>query len=128
MNKRVFFLAPYPHDQAPSQRFRFEQYLDFLKQSGYNIEFHSFLNTKTWEALYNQGSFGVKFFGILGSFWRRFILMFRMRKADYVFIHREASMIGPPIFEWIISKVLRKKYYELSKALDNTDACSGGII
>ena len=36
--------------------------------------------------------------------------MFRLINADYIFIHREASMIGPPVFEWFIAKILRKKY------------------
>lgn len=39
----------------------------------------------------------------------RFISLFRIPFYDYVFIHREASPIGPPIFEWIIAKVFRKK-------------------
>ena len=55
---------------------------------------------------------------MLGSFWRRFLLMFKLRSADVIFIHREASMIGPPIFEWIIAKVLRKKYlYDFDDAI-----------
>ena len=110
MTKKVFILAPYPIGEAPSQRFRFEQYIDELSSEELSIEIHPFLNDKTWNKLYNKGSFFGKAFGISGSFWRRFILLFRLIKADYIFIHREASMIGPPIFEWFIAKVLRKKY------------------
>ena len=44
--------------------------------------------------------------------------MFKVRKFDYVFIHREASMIGPPVFEFVIAKVLRKKYiYDFDDAI-----------
>lgn len=110
MGKKIVFLAPYPKGQAPSQRFRFEQYFSLLEEEGYSIEFHAFLSDKTWNALYKKGSFFAKAIGIMGSFWRRFILLFKLGKADFIFIHREASMIGPPIFEWIIAKVLRKKY------------------
>ena len=110
MTKKVFILAPYPKGEAPSQRFRFEQYIDELSTQNLAIEIHPFLNDKTWKKLYKQDSFYGKAFGILGSLWRRFILMFRLISADYIFIHREAAMIGPPIFEWIIAKVLRKKY------------------
>lgn len=110
MSKKVFILAPYPKGEAPSQRFRFEQYLDALEKDDITIEFHPFLNRNTWQKLYQKGSFWAKVFGILGSFWRRFILLFRISKADYIFIHREAAMIGPPVFEWIIAKILRKKY------------------
>ena len=118
MSKRILFLAPYPHEEAPSQRFRFEQYFSLLKENGYEYELHSFLNQKTWKTLYNQGSFFAKAFGILGSFWRRFLLLFKLKQFDYIFIHREASMIGPPIFEWIIAKVLRRKYiYDYDDAI-----------
>ena len=118
MSKRFVIIAPYPKGEAPSQRFRFEQYLDFFKEQGYTIEFHSFLSDKTWKALYKEGSFFAKAFGMMGSFWRRFLLMFKLRSADFIFIHREASMIGPPIFEWIIAKLLRKKFiYDFDDAI-----------
>ena len=118
MGKRIVFIAPYPKGQAPSQRFRFEQYFSLLEKEGYTLEFHAFLSSKTWSTLYNEGSFLAKAFGMMGSFWRRFILLFRLRKTDYIFIHREASMIGPPIFEWIIAKVLRKNYiYDFDDAI-----------
>lgn len=110
MTKKVFILAPYPKGEAPSQRFRFEQYFDELSTQNLSIEIHPFLNDKTWKKLYKQRSFFGKAFGIIGSFWRRFLLLFHLAKADYIFIHREAAMIGPPIFEWFIAKVLRKKY------------------
>jgi len=118
MSKRILFLAPYPHAEAPSQRFRFEQYFDFLKEQGYEIEMHSFLNERTWSTIYNHGSFFAKAIGILGSFWRRKLLLFKIRKFDYIFIHREASMIGPPIFEWVIAKVFKRKYiYDYDDAI-----------
>ena len=118
MSKKILFLAPYPHGQAPSQRFRFEQYFNLLKNHGFEIEFRSFLNPKTWKVLYAKSSVLSKIIGILGSFWRRFILLFSMHKYDYIFIHRETAMVGPPIFEWIIAKVLRKKYiYDFDDAI-----------
>lgn len=44
--------------------------------------------------------------------------MFTIWRYHRVFIHREASMIGPPIFEWIIAKIWRKKYiYDFDDAV-----------
>jgi glycosyltransferase involved in cell wall biosynthesis len=118
LSKRLVIIAPYPKGEAPSQRFRFEQYINLFENEGYAVEFHAFLSDKTWKALYKEGSFFAKAFGMMGSFWRRFLLMFKLRKASVIFIHREASMIGPPIFEWIIAKVLRKKYiYDFDDAI-----------
>ena len=81
MSKRIIFIAPYPKGQAPSQRFRFEQYLELLQKEQFEIQFHSFLNTRTWNKLYNKGSFFGKVTGLLGSFWRRFILLFKITAA-----------------------------------------------
>ncbi|MCU0445821.1 MAG: glycosyltransferase family 4 protein [Microscillaceae bacterium] len=106
---KVAFLFPYPHTTAPSQRFRFEQYLDLLPANGIEYSLHSFLDESTWAILYKKGHFLQKLGGILRGFGRRFLLLPRLLKVDFVFIHREAAPLGPPIFEWLIAKILRKK-------------------
>lgn len=107
--EKIIFLVPYPQATAPSQRFRFEQYLPEL-QKEFEIEVHPFIDHETWEKLYAPGFIGFKIRKMLGSFKRRFSLLGKIRKAEHIFIHREASQIGPPIFEWFIAKILRKKY------------------
>lgn len=117
-NKTVFFLVPYPPQEAPSQRFRFEQYLAYLKHENIHIEVHPFLDEKTWKTLYKKGNISKKALGMVRSFAKRFLLLFRLHKADYLFIHREAAQLGPPIFEWVIVKLLRKKYiYDFDDAI-----------
>lgn len=55
---------------------------------------------------------------ILGGLLRRFFLLFRLSKYDYLFIHREATPIGPPFFEFIAAKILRKKIiYDFDDAI-----------
>lgn len=122
---KIAFLFPYPHGTAPSQRFRFEQYFDFLKEKGIEYQLYSFLDNKTWDILYKPGHKVAKVLGILMGFLRRFALMFQLSKYDYVFIHREVTPIGPPIFEWIIAKILNKKIiYDFDDAIwiPNTSA------
>ena len=106
---RILFLFPYPAGTAASQRFRFEQYLNFLKEEGIYTDYQSFIDEKTWAILYKEGYMIQKALGILRGFLRRMAMLFRVYGYDYIFIHREASPIGPPIFEWIITKVFRKK-------------------
>lgn len=116
--QKIFFIVPYPHAQAPSQRFRFEQYFDLLKQEGFEISIHPFLDDKTWKTLYGPGNIPGKAMGMMRSFFRRWALLFKLRKADHLFIHREAAQLGPPVFEWIIAKVLRRKYiYDFDDAI-----------
>jgi glycosyltransferase involved in cell wall biosynthesis len=47
--------------------------------------------------------------GIASGFLKRVFLLFSMSKYDYVYIHREATPVGPPFIEWMIAKLLRKK-------------------
>jgi glycosyltransferase involved in cell wall biosynthesis len=116
--KKIYFIAPYPHNAAPSQRFRFEQYFSFLEQEGYEVKLFPFLDEKTWKTLYSDGKTIQKISGVVRSFFKRFFLLFSLRKADFIFIHREASHLGPPIFEWLIAKVLRRKYiYDFDDAI-----------
>ena len=35
--------------------------------------------------------------------------MFTIGQYDFVWIHREAAPVGPPVFEWLIAKLWRKK-------------------
>ena len=118
MKSRIIIFAPYPRDEAPSQRFRFEQYLDRLEKDGYEIVYSSFLSEKEWRVLYKEGNYLEKFTGVWKSFFRRWNTLFKLKKSDILFVHREIAHIGPPIFEWIIAKGLRRKYiYDFDDAI-----------
>jgi glycosyltransferase involved in cell wall biosynthesis len=115
---KIAFLFPYPVGTAPSQRFRFEQYYASLDKAGIQYSQYSFLDQKTWDVLYKPGHSLKKVLGIVKGFLRRMVLMFQLFHYDFVFIHREVTPIGPPIFEWIIAKVLRKKIiYDFDDAI-----------
>ena len=115
---RILFIIPYPSGRAPSQRFRFEQYLDALTAAGHTYRLVPFLDEATWTILYKPGQIGRKVLGILAGLGRRLRLLFSVPGYDFVFIHREAAPIGPPVFEWIIAKVLVKKIiYDFDDAI-----------
>jgi glycosyltransferase involved in cell wall biosynthesis len=118
MSNTIYFLVPYPKGEAPSQRFRFEQYLPFLQENGFEVEIHPFYDYQTWQTLYSEGNTVKKAYGVITSFLKRFGLLFKLRKADHIFIHREVAHVGPPIFEWFIAKILRRKYtYDFDDAI-----------
>lgn len=107
--KKILFLFPYPAGTAASQRFRFEQYLDLLEEADFEYDRQSFIDEETWAILYKPGNYLFKIWGIVKGFLRRFWRLGFLGRYDYVFIHREASPIGPPIFEWLLAKFFRKK-------------------
>lgn len=106
---KILFLFPYPSGTAASQRFRFEQYFEALEAEGFCYERQAFIDEQTWEILYQPGHYLQKTLGILRGFGRRLLMLARLHRYDYVFVHREASPLGPPVFEWLIAKVFRKK-------------------
>ena len=116
---KVVFLVPYPMRLAPSQRFRVELFLPELDKANIDYHLQSFIDEKTWHHLYNGGGFFQKSWGVIKGFARRWkLVLFGLGKFDFVFIHREAAPIGLPIFEWIISKVFRKKIiYDFDDAI-----------
>jgi glycosyltransferase involved in cell wall biosynthesis len=115
---RILFLVPYPPGRAPSQRFRFEQYLNLLTAAGHQYHLAPFISVATWDILYKPGQAAAKAMGILGGFLRRTKLLFSVPKYDFVFVHREAAPVGPPVFEWLIAKVLGKKIiYDFDDAI-----------
>lgn len=109
---------PYPHGKSPSQRFRFEQYLSILNQNGIEYTLKSFYSNKTWEILHWEGHTFSKGFRIITAFLIRFFHVLKAVNYDYVFVHREITPIGPPVFEWILTKVFRKKLiYDFDDAI-----------
>lgn len=105
----ILFLFPYPLQQAPSQRFRFEQYFEALIHQGHSINSQSFWGDYYWQLLYGKGNAIQKLIGLTKGFWRRLKILSSAGDADVIFIHRELTPVGPPLFEWIIARVLRKR-------------------
>jgi len=105
----IHFWVPYPIGVAPSQRFRVELFLPKLKEAGYSFKLLTFLDQNAWDVLYKPGNRLLKAWGTVKGYFRRVGHLFQSLKADYVFIHREATPLGPPVFEWLLTKVFRKK-------------------
>lgn len=119
---KILFIVPYPTGEAPSQRFRFEQYFSSLSNKGHIYHVSSFLTTYNWRLFYKPGHLLNKCVALLRGFIMRFFDCFKAPQYNYIFIHREASPIGPPIFEWIFVKLLRKKIiYDFDDAIWLTD-------
>lgn len=117
--KKILFLLPYPLHQAPSQRFRVEAYFGLLRQQGIAFETSEFLDQRAWAILYKKGSLPQKAAAVLKGFLRRsWLVFFASGSFDYVFVHREAAPLGPPLFEWWLAKVRRKKLiYDFDDAI-----------
>ncbi len=120
--KNILFLVPYPIGSSPSQRFRFEQYFSHLGQNGFKYTVQSFLSESQSTIQLDKTGFLTAAWAILSGFIRRTGILFTISRYDFVFIHREAAPVGPPVFEWVIAKVLKKRIiYDFDDAIWLTD-------
>ncbi len=119
---KILFLVPYPLKESPSQRFRFEQYFDILSSSGFSFTVQSFLSSRNWQVFYTAHSIFTKLSAIFAGLGKRLLILYKVPTYDFVFIHREVTPLGPPLFEWLISHVFRKKIiYDFDDAIWFTD-------
>jgi L-malate glycosyltransferase len=111
--KRILFLSPYPYGKAPSQRLKFEQYYSYFEKNGFEQETSSFIDDQFWKVIYQPGFLFGKIAGTLRGYLRRIKDLFRLRQFDIVYIHLWVTPLGPPFFEWLVSKMAKKIVYDI---------------
>jgi glycosyltransferase involved in cell wall biosynthesis len=115
--KKIAFVCPYPYGVAPGQRFRYELFFEAMDKH-FDYKVFSFLDEKTNAILYKPGYIFQKVVGVARGFLKRSLDIFSIIGYDYVFVFRECSPLGPPIFEFILAKIFRKKLiYDFDDAI-----------
>lgn len=117
MKKKVLIITNHRKDRSPGQRFRFEQYLDFLTSNGYEIDFSNLFNEDDDQKLYSKGSIIDKFLIYRKCVKVRKENLKRINDYDIIFIFREALMTGSIRFEKDFSKSKAKLIYDFDDAI-----------
>lgn len=104
---KVLALASYPVEAAAT-RYRLEQFVAPLAERGITLTIHPFLDTSLFQRLYQRGSLPRKAIGLLKSAVLRLRDVPAARQADVLLIQREAMLFGPPLIEWLITRVLKR--------------------
>ncbi len=97
--KNVLIACLFPKDRVPDQRFRFEQYLDYLTKNGFNITFSNLLTEQDYSFYYKKGYYLKKAWLVLKSIEKRYKEVGAASKYDLIFIHREGFLLGSSYFE-----------------------------
>jgi len=91
-------------------------------QNGFLPDVRPFFTEKAYFAFCQSGNLLSKIHAITLSYVRRVILLLQSSSYDLIFIHREATPLGPPILEYVFAKILKKKIiYDFDDAIWLTD-------
>jgi glycosyltransferase involved in cell wall biosynthesis len=122
----ICIVSPFERGIAPSERFRIDPFLSEPILSGHIVRFlHFFAHGKYSKALHPAFTFPMYIIGL----FRRVIHLVKLTRCDYALIHREAIPFAQPVFEWFLSKVLRKKiFYDFDDALWTSDQKNESLL
>ncbi len=82
--KNVLIVCLYPKNKVPGQRFRFEQYLDYLTENGFNITFSNLLSERDYSFYYKKGNYFKKTLLVLKSICKRYNQLRSASKYDII--------------------------------------------
>jgi glycosyltransferase involved in cell wall biosynthesis len=110
---KILILAAHRLNRSPSQRYRFEQYLDFFKTNGFEWQLSEIISEKDDAIFYHPGNYIKKAFILFKSIFIRLNDLRRAKQFDIIFIQREALMLGSSFFE--------KQFYKRNKVIFDFD-------
>lgn len=113
---KIIFFVPYPTEGA-SNRFRVEQYTPHLKTEGIIYRIRPFMSRGFYKTIYLKGYYFLKILYFIASTVNRFFDLILTLKYDVIFIHREVFPVGPPLFEYILSKLRKPIIYDFDDAI-----------
>ena len=96
---KILFIAAHRPNRSPSQRYRFEQYFDFLSHNGYECELSYIIDENADKVFYKPGNISDKMAITFKSFSKRLKDVKRKDDFDIIFVQREAFMTGSAFFE-----------------------------
>ena len=103
---KVLALASYPVEMAAT-RYRLYQFVAPLQERGITLTIRPFIGAKLSASLYRRSEWPRTTLGLVRATLRRMGEVWQARAADVLLVQREAMMFGPPLIEWLASRVGR---------------------
>ncbi|TVQ93899.1 MAG: glycosyltransferase [Bacteroidetes bacterium] len=114
--KKILFLVAHRPGRSPGQRFRFEQYLDYLSANGFQYDISYLINEKDDRIFYATKKYFAKARFLVKSLRQRLKDLKTIKEYDLVFLYREAHMLGITWFE----KKIRNKGVKMILDFDDS--------
>lgn len=91
-------------DRSPSQRYRFEQFQPYLEEQGFEFDYFYLIREQDDKKFYGAGNYLSKIDILLRSILKLFFKSFSAGKYDFIFVQREAFMLGTVLFERLYAR------------------------
>ncbi len=113
---KILFLTLHRKERSPGQRFRHEQYLDFLEKNDFQITYSNMLSEKQDKIFYGPGNILGKVGVGISAIFKRLKDVFRASQFDYIFVYRDAFFFGI-FFEWLFKKSKAKLVFDFDDSI-----------
>jgi glycosyltransferase involved in cell wall biosynthesis len=117
MKKKILFVAPHRLGRNPCQRFRFEQYLKFFENNGFETSLSYIITKEQDEFFYKPGHYLKKLLVLIKGVAKRISDIKKVRQSDIVFVQREAFMTSSTFFEKQFKKTGTKFIFDFDDAI-----------
>ncbi len=113
----ILFVSLHRPDRSPSQRFRYEQYLDYLAANGFDYDFSYLITAEDDQPFYSKGNYLKKLQILLKSIEIRLFDVAMAGRYDIIFVQREAFMLGTAIFEKLYARSKAKLVFDFDDSI-----------
>jgi glycosyltransferase involved in cell wall biosynthesis len=134
---KILIISDHRLNRSPSQRYRFEQYLNYFVSQGFDWEISEIITEKDDKIFYSPGNYFLKAWILFKSLFIRLKDLQRAKQFDVIFIQREALLLGSSYFEkqffkkhkvifdfddsiWLLDTSPENKKFEFLKNPDKT--------
>ncbi|MEP6568707.1 MAG: glycosyltransferase family 4 protein [Acidobacteriota bacterium] len=101
---KVLAFASYPVEAAGT-RYRLQQFVQPLAERGITLTVKPFLDSRRFKSLYKRRAAALTGLSLLKAAAFRFGDVVAARQADVVLVQREAMIFGPPLIEWLSTRL-----------------------
>jgi glycosyltransferase involved in cell wall biosynthesis len=115
--KKILFIASHRLNRSPSQRFRWEQYLPYLRANGFQCDFEYLISPEDDKVFYSPGNIFKKGIIFLKCWVKRYRDTLKANDYDIVFIQREAFITGSVYFEKRFKKSRAKTVFDFDDSI-----------
>lgn len=113
MSKRVLLLCPHPEGVAPGQRLKYEQYLEYFRENGYEVTVSPFMTRRFWDIVYLKGHYVEKILWTIVGYLSRLGDLARLPFYDGAYVFLWVTPFGTSFFERIARMLAKRMVYDI---------------